>query len=487
MPASARRLVLLLIACATAPRCMAQSEAPLPPATPQSSSRPAIQLLRFDENWKALCDRSQRRNALDRVKCISLPKSSKHAYLSIGGEFRGTYEDVLNDNWGDQPYPVNSFGLERFQLFADTHFNSHVRLFLQLESGLEQGRPGGPRPIDQKNLDFLNAFLDLSSGNSTHGIRLRVGRQELQFGSGRLVAVREGPNVRQGFYGARITQHLDRWTLDGFAARPAADKPGFFDDVPTQTTSFWGVFAERNLGGNPTRAFDAYYFGLDRKAAAFNQGTAREQRQTLGVRIASAAPLLDDHRAVIPHYDLEAVYQFGQFGSGSIQAWTVATESGMTLGKLSFRPRIGLRADAASGDKDPKSGDLETFNPLFPIGNYFGVISDTGPGPVNFYDLHPNVHCYFAHHINAMADWLVYWRQSIADGVYGVPGNLLVSSGQSRARFVGYRPGLELRWQRDAHFYVQGDYAVFFAGLFLRESARRQNLNYTSFWVGYKF
>jgi hypothetical protein len=32
----------------------------------------------------------------------------------------------------------------------------------------------------------------------------------------------------------------------------------------------------------------------------------------------------------------------------------------------------------------------------------------------------------------------------------------------------------------------RNSYAVFFAGSFLRDSARKQNLNYTSFWVGYK-
>lgn len=453
-------------------------------------NRPSIKLIRYEEDWRPECDGTLKTEFLDRLKCIPLHVGTKNpaqTYLSLGGEFRAVFERIQNDNWSNTPYATNSFGLERYQFHGDLHINSHARLFVQLESGQEQGRLGGPRPIDGKNLDFLNAFVELGTSPSTHRTQVRVGKQELQFGSGRLVAVREGPNVRQAFYAARITQRAGAWTLDAFAARPAKDDPGFFDGVPLHTTSFWGAFTERNLGGSPARLFDIYYFGLDRKQATYNQGSAPEQRQTVGTRFANGPPRLDDTRVAIPHYDVEAVYQFGSFGSAPIDAWTISSEFGATLGKLTGRPRIGLRADAASGDKDPAKPGLQTFNPLFPIGNYFGVLADTGPGPVNFYDLHPNVHEDLPHGLALSADWVLWWRQSLQDGVYNVPGGLLVPFTGSPQRFVGHRPGLEVRWQRDAHFYIQADYGVFFAGPFLRQSGRSHNLNYTSMWTGFKF
>jgi uncharacterized protein with WD repeat len=139
----------------------------------------------------------------------------------------------------------------------------------------------------------------------------------------------------------------------------------------------------------------------------------------------------------------------------------------MTLPRLPARPRVGLRADVASGDHDPNNDNLRTFNPLFPIGNYFGVLSDTGPGAVNFYDLHPNVHTYFPHNVSVDTDWVIWWRQSLNDGIYNVPGNVLVPSSSSQARFAGHRPGIEVRWQRNSHFYIPEDYGVFFSGSFL--------------------
>jgi hypothetical protein len=482
------RLTLVLIAGLVCLESMHMAAAQAPETvSADPGPRPEIKLLRFEEDWSPLKDSRLRNDWLDPIKYIPFHSSDENEYVSLGGEFRGVYERIQNNNWASLPFATNYFGLQRYQFHADIHANSHIRFFLQLESGQEEGEQGGPRPIDKKNLDFLNAFADLSGGPKNRETILRVGRQELNFGSGRLVAVREGPNVRQGFYGVRLSQHLAQWKLDAFAVRPAEDEPGFFDNVPLHSTSFWGAFAERRTTGAAPRTFDLYYFGLERKSATFNQGTAPEQRETIGTRVASTEPRSSDQRAMIPHYDLEAAYQFGSFGQGSIRAWTLASEAGYMMPKLVGRPRIGFRADLSSGDKDSTNPDLQTFNPLFPIGNYFGVLADTGLGPVNFADVHPEIKTTLPHGLSINVDWVIWWRESLHDGVYGVPGNLLVTAGQSNARFVGHRPGIETRWQRDSHFYVQADYGVFYAGAFLKDSGRPHNLNYLSFWTGYKF
>ncbi|MGA2849851.1 MAG: alginate export family protein [Terracidiphilus sp.] len=460
------------------------AQLPLPP--PIHKPR-AYELLRYNEDWSFLENPANRSDWLDPIKYMPFGRGGDSSYVSIGGEIRGVDERIQNDNWGGTPYPSNQFWLQRVQLHFDTHFNPQPRCFIQLESGLEEGRAGGPRPIDGKRLDFLNAFCDAGIGTSSHPITLRAGRQEFMFGSGRLVAPREGPNVRQSFYGISLTQSVSSWAVTAFAARPAVDKAGLFDDVPNSSTEFWGLFATRPWSKISRNVWDVYYYGLDRKNAVYEARTAHEVRQTVGTRIASHDPASMEGRIAIPHFDVEGIYQFGSFGTGNIRAWSVATEFGCILPKIPFEPRPGIRTDVSSGDNNLSSPNLQTFNPLFPIGNYFGVLSDTGPGAVNFRDLHPNLKLVFPHHVNAEADWLFWWRQSVADGVYGVPGNLLVPGGRSSARFVGDRPGLEVRWQVTRHAYLQGDYGIFYAGTFLRQSGDRKNLNFASAWVGYKF
>ena len=88
-------------------------------------------------------------------------------------------------------------------------------------------------------------------------------------------------------------------------------------------------------------------------------------------------------------FDYEGVWQFGTFGSANIRAWTLASDTGYTIPTWRLKPSFSVKADISSGD-NPKTNTLGTFNPLFPIGNYFGVLADTGPGPINFHRHSPS-------------------------------------------------------------------------------------------------
>jgi hypothetical protein len=227
---------------------------------------------------------------------------------------------------------------------------------------------------------------------------------------------------------------------------------------------------------------DTYYLGLDRKAAVFNRGVADELRRSIGGRlsrpIAQTKPGWD--------FDYEALWQFGSFGSANIRAWTVASETGYRFPTVPLKPRFSVKADISSGD-DPRTNTLGTFNPLFPKGNYFGVLATAGPGPINFIDVHPHVETALPHNLTVSFDWIFQWRESLRDGVYSVPGFLIIAAGKSNARFVGDRPGTEVHWQANRHLWFQAEYGVFYAGKFVKESQPGCNLNYWALWAGYKF
>jgi hypothetical protein len=430
-----------------------------------------------DEDWSFLKDPSLRQDLWDRLKYIALGPNGW--FLTIGGEAREVFEQVGNDSWGKQAYN-NNFFLERYMLHTDWHFGNHVRVFVQLKSGLESFRRGGYRPFDEKKLDFNAAFVEIGTTTGNNWAALQLGRQELNYGSGRLVAAREGLNVRQSFDGAKLKAKAGEWRVDLFAARPDLDKPGFFNNVPDHQTSFWGAYATR-----PWRrrvSFDSYYLGLDRKSFEYNRGTAPETRHTLGARLSRPPATTESDW----DFDYEGVWQFGSFGADSIQAWTFASDTGYSFLAMPLQPRISVKADVSSGD-NPRSHSLGTFSPLFPTGNYFGVLPDTGSGTVNFIDVHPRLQMNLPRGVSISTDLVVQWRESLTDGVYAIDGSLLVPTGSSRARFVGYRPGVEVRWQIDRHAWFQADYGVFFAGEFLKQASPGRNLNFTEFWLGYRF
>jgi len=464
--------VILLVGSALKVLSAQQSE-------PASAPDRGYKLLREDENWSFLQDKSLRQDFWDPIKYIPLRENTKDWYLTFGGEAREVWEQIGNDNWGQSPF-WNGYLNERYMLYADLHYGPHVRTFLELKSGINSWRAGGPRPIDEKRLDFQAGFLDVGGAKSWGSVHVRAGRQELEYGSGRLVDVREGPNVRLSFDGflARVQAH--EWQLDGFAMRPDEDNPGFFDNTPDHTVSFWGAYATRSI---PDRMqLDLYYLGQDRKDGAFQRGTAHEVRQSMGGRVskpvASERPGWD--------FDDEALWQSGSFGTADIRAWTVASETGYRIPTIPLKPRFSTKADISSGDH-PATNTLGTFNPLYPKGNYFGVLATTGPGPINFIDVHPHVELSAPQNVSLSFDWIFQWRQSLDDGVYAVPGFLIRAADGSRARFVGDRPGTEVHWQATHHLWFQGDYGIFYAGTFLKQTQPGRNLNYWALWTGYKF
>ncbi len=438
---------------------------------------PPYQLNRADEDYRYLRDPAQRTDFWDPIKYVPLNESGSW-FLSLGGEARERFEYFNHPNWGQDPQD-HGYLLQRYFLHGDLHMGEHVRLFTQLQSSLEDGRKGGPRPnIDEDELDLHQAFLDLKAdlpGNSS--LTLRSGRQELAYGSQRLISVREGPNVRQSFDGFRLIYQGEEVRIDGFATKPAESNRHVFDDGPDNTKALWGTYAVLPFPLLPKANIDLYYLGLFRRKASFDQGSARETRHSVGARLWRTALPLD--------YNFEALYQWGSFGDGDIVAWTVASDTGYTLASLPLRPRIGLRADIASGDEDPKNPDLQTFNPLFPKGAYF---SEAGLiGPVNFIDLNPCLDLHLTDHATLIFDWDFFWRESTRDGLYNNAVALVVSGKKSDAHYIGSMAQAQLFWDIDRHLTFVAIYGHFFAGRFLKEASPGKDVDYVTTWLAYKF
>ena len=435
---------------------------------------PPFQIVRHDEDYSYLNDPARRSGALDSIKYIPLSSSRPDVYLSLGGELRQRVEIFENANW--LPLPTDTFLLQKYMLSADLHLGSRVRVFASLKSGLEDGRTGGPRPTDEDQLDLHEAFLDVRLGEKRTAV-IRVGRREYALGSQRLVSVRASPNVRQSFDGVSVIVAPGSWKLEAFAARPVRTDEGVFDDDPDHTRTFWGVYATGPLHLFEHAGIDVYYMGLDRKQARYDQGTAPELRETVGARLFRRTAPWD--------YNFEVVYQWGRFGLGSIRAWTFASDTGFTLPQAAWRPRFGLKADITSGDKDPMDPTLQSFNPLFPKGAYFG--ENQLLGPVNHIDLHPSVDLHPFRQVTLSPSWLFFWRQNKNDGVYGVPGNLVRPARGATARYVGNQPAVMLTVGLGRHLTAALDFEYFFAGPFLRESGSARDVTFFAGWLSFVF
>ncbi len=368
--------------------------------------------------------------------------------------------------------------LQRYTLHSDINFSKNTRLFVQLNSALEAGRNSGPSPVDENKLEFQNLFFDYTMHtDTTHQSTLRLGRQEMSLGSGRLVDVREGPNVRRTFDGARIILQHGKWNSSIFAIRPRSTYSGVFDDRADKNKALWGLYMVSTHSNNINQKLDFYYLGFSDTRSRYEQGMNRERRHSLGIRM-SADNLPWD-------YNWELVYQFGKFGNGNIRAWTLATETGYQWQSVTWKPRLALSANIASGDKNPNDPNLGSFNALFPRGNYFSQAAVIGPR--NFFNLHPYLTVHPDDDWSLTADINFFWRKETSDGAYGPSGNLVRASNGSNERFVGSAVSLNSEWSVNKHLSLIAIYAHWFPGTFLKDTGASEPIDFVELTMQYKF
>lgn len=485
----ARSLGRLVVAAATvylptALLAQVASPAPAPTAGVVESAggdRPAFRLLRSEEDWSALRDPARRTDLWDPLKYVP-PRGRDDTYLTLGGETRQWFESFHDDTFGLGPGDRrgnNTYFLQRYLLHGDLRLGPDLRLFGQAVSGFEDGRVGGPRPdIDRNQFDLHQGFVDWRwPTDGADAVTWRLGRQEFEYGTGRLVDVREGPNLRLAFDAARFLATAGAWAVDGWWAKPVRNRPGTLDDDPSPDESFWGVYGVRPAGDGDRLTLDLYYLGYENRAAVFAQGAGGELRHSVGTRAWGKPGRWE--------YNLEYVGQFGTFAGGRIAAWTAAHAARYTFADLPLKPRPGLRFDVASGDGDASSRTLNTFNPLFPSGSYFNL---TGPfGPQNVIDLHPTLDLTVTEALRLSADWNFFWRQRTADGVYRLSGDPIVGAQGSRARYVGSSPAVTAVWSPAAHVTALASYVHVFPGAFLTEATPGEAVDYVTTRLTYRF
>jgi hypothetical protein len=282
----------------------------------------------------------------------------------------------------------------------------------------------------------------------------------VSLGTERLVGTRYGPNVPLAFDGGRAILRGGHLTVNALYVRPV--EPGLhdLDDRTSASRALWGVYATRMLKVGEGSGLDVYYLGYRNDRAVFDQGAGRELRHTFGVRSFG--------RVREWHWNIEAMAQFGRFAGGDIRAWSVGSEVGRRFSNVPLSPDVTVRFNVVSGDHDRRDRDLGTFNALFPKGKYFGELSPVGP--YNIVNLHPGVSLDLGHNISADLVGMFYWRQSIGDGIYDVPGHLLRSGQGTSARFIGKEVEGSVAWQATPELEISASLSAFEPGGFIRES-----------------
>ena len=416
----------------------------------------------------------------DRVKFIPL-SPDQNVWLTLGGQARERFEYFRQFLFGaSEPKQSDGYLLSRYRLLADLHVTRYFRMYAEGKSSLALDRDlqGGRTTGYVDELDLLNGFADVVipfGGQAS--VTLRGGRQELLFGSQRLVGPGDFSQVPKSFDGAAAFFRAADWTAVPFWAMfvPIVHKYEFNES--TSDLQLFGVFGSGPLHFVPVN-LDLYWLNANNKTATFNGTFGREHRHTLGGRVWGkiGATGLD--------FEVEGAAQFGTVGRGGIAASMYTVVLGYTLPVVRLSPRVYVEFDYASGDDKP-GGNVGTFNQLYPDAHQFlGYIDYIGRQNV----LSPNAGVNLSpwRDLTVFLRQYFFWRASDRDAVYNKTGGVL-RAGTSTASYVGAETDVYAAYNVTRHLLGYAGYSHFFTGEFINKTGPHKDSDFYYAALEYTF
>ena len=411
---------------------------------------------RYDDNPAVYADAAAD-DLYARVKYVPLGPQD---YLSFGADLRERVEASDVGLLGFRNPGPNAYDLHRLLVFADVQLGPDVRGFAQLGDHEEIGRKPAAIPTDVDRLDLSQAFLDASANIASGRATLRLGRAEMSFDDGAIIGLRDGPNVRQVWDGARLTYVAGAWRWDAFAVEPVSVKPGVFDDGPLHDQSIEGV----HFTVAPSQAFAAdgfYYHNLNPQVSLYG-ATGEERTDTFGLRLRGSKGPFDGA--------IGGIGQTGEAGRREVRAFALHGDIGLRLAALPWTPHVTLRTDVLSGG-DPKAAHIATFNALYPNVAYSTEATIEAPANLIQSGLVATVEPWRDVSLQYTLEGL--WRYSTRDAFYAAPLFPLVRPTASNDAYSGAEQQLEASWRWNAFVTLKAAYVHFFAGDFVRQGGGR--------------
>lgn len=415
----------------------------------------------YDIDFRYLDTPGYEKDIFDPVKRMNL---GNDWLLSFGGNFWYRYMHETDSRLNAAGIN-NDYHMLRTRFHADLWYRDKVRLFAEAIDARAFGSELPPLAIDRNHADMLNLFADIKLANVNNGpVYVRVGRQELIYGSQRLISTLDWANTRRTFQGVKTFWRTPTWDIDAFWMRPMVVEKSNVDNWDTQQ-NFYGLWASHRP--KPGHLIDLYYLSLDnnRNVSPTNLSLGNIMQgnsivHTLGGRLVGN---IDSFL-----YELEGMYQFGQRSNLDISAFAVATGVGYRL-PMPMNPQAWIRYDFASGDNKSNDGRSNTFNQLFPFGHYYMGYLDR-VGRQNIHDFNAQFTLHPVPWITFISQYHRFYLANNRDYLYNAAGlaTLRDITGQSGSH-VGDEIDFRMNFHASRHQDVLVGYSKLFSGNFLEK------------------
>ena len=397
------------------------------------------------------------------------------------------FDDAINDDNDD------SWLLTRFRLGLALKPLPWLKLYAQTQDvrEIDSDRPNIPVVRGTEGgdeFDLRQAYVELANYKA-FPLGLTVGRQRLHYGDRRLVADSNWNNFGRTFDGVKLRFQRAKWWVDAFAARPVQIREEVINDSDA-ADNFFGLYASTEA--LPFQTTDLYFFYRDKddeqpdldptnKLDPDGAWTGPAQRiATIGTRWKSKENALGPW-----DYTFEIACQFGDVWetnrltpSLEHRALAAAAAAGYTVKSLTWKPRVGLAYDYASGDHNPDDRRSQSFQNLFPSNHEpLGLIDAFSWR--NVHDLHLESRIEPVKNLELELQWHAFWLADTNDYWYRSNGVSTLRTKAPAGRdvrrinassYAGQELDLTVTWKVSKELKILAGYNHFFAGDYLRDT-----------------
>ena len=258
--------------------------------------------------------------------------------LRVTGEVRTRFE------WNDQDFASGEADLvqlmrSRVRVVGRPQVDTRVVVEFQ-DARIWGEEDAGTRDASAAAIDLHQTYVEIEEVFSTP-VSLRLGRQELDYGDGRLLSRAPWDIRGQAFDAVRI-RYGDRSWMDVTY--------GKLKERGVRDRNVYGLFGHVDADQHRVEP----YALMEHEK---NPGEGRIRRLSVGLRANGEVPSTTGH---VFGYDAQGVLQLGQIGQRDILAW-------MGAGTVRYRgpgwtrPQLELGVDWLSGDDDPGNNDALSF------------------------------------------------------------------------------------------------------------------------------
>jgi len=386
-------------------------------------------------------------------------------WLQLGGQIRGRFEAPSGTSMINSS--PDAYYASRIRVDLGVQPAPWLRFFAQAQDARVGAYNTAPAPGTLYNpMDLRQGYAELTFEAGV-SVRLRAGRQEMAFGSERLI----GPadfNISKTVDALDLTLKRGRAKVDLLAGSAVLIDPTRFDrHRPGE--HFYGAYGSIAgvLPGMNVEPYLLFKQTLQIKSETGAPGDALVVSP--GLRLFGKAPGRLD-------YTLEAIVQRGSYSSDRVVAMGQAYVAGWTVTDSAFKPRVSVEYNNASGDPTQKDGVRGTFDQFYPSNHSnYGMIDQFGWK--NLKNWRAGFDCLPAGKIKLRLDFNQFYLATVRDSLYNSSGASIVLNRNATSGHIGAEVGAVALYQWTKIWKFGAGYSRLFAGSFLKQS--KDDFGYT--------